>query len=87
MAQTHDSRDRDVIVVIGSKPRENHWIRTSAWYRVLGFQRLKELLFDYRSREVLSIEGSCKHVAHPLGGDHMIDRWRNNMCPKKGGSG
>jgi hypothetical protein len=85
--QTHDSRNHDVIMVVGSKPWENSWIRTSAWYRVSGVQRLKEFLFDYRSHEVPSIEGSCEHVAHPLGGDHMVDRWRNNKCPEKGGSG
>jgi hypothetical protein len=57
--RTHDTRDRERIQTIGSKPRENRWIRTSTWYRVSGVQRLKEFLFDCRSREVSSIEGSC----------------------------
>jgi predicted molibdopterin-dependent oxidoreductase YjgC len=86
-AQTHDSRDRDVIVAIGSKPRENHRIRTSTWYRVSRVQRLKESIFDCRSHEVPNTEGSCEHVAHPLGGDRVVDRWRNNKHPEKGGSG
>jgi hypothetical protein len=74
------------IQTIGSKPRENRWIRTSAWYRVSGVRGLKEFLFDCRSREVPSAEGSCEHVAHPLGGDRVVDRWRNNKRPEKGGS-
>ena len=86
-AQTQDSRNRDMIVVVGSKPRENRWIRTSAWYRVSRVQRLKEIPFDYRSHIVPSIEGSCEHVAHPLGGDHVVDRWCNNKRLEKGGSG
>jgi hypothetical protein len=48
---------------------------------------LKEFIFNCRSREVPSIEGSCEHVAHSLGGDYMVDRWHNNKRPEKGGSG
>jgi hypothetical protein len=44
---------------------------------------LKEFLFDCRSREVSSIEGSCEHVSHPLGGDHVVDRWHNNKHQRK----
>jgi hypothetical protein len=36
--------------------------------RVSGFERVKELQLDHESCEVLSAEGSCEHVAHPLGG-------------------
>jgi hypothetical protein len=73
------------IQTIGSKPRENCWIRTSAWYRVSGVQGLKEFLFNRRRREVPSDEGLYEHMAHSLGGDCMVDRWRNNKRPKKGG--
>jgi hypothetical protein len=59
-------------MVVGSKPWENRWIRTSVWYHVSRVQRMKELIFNYRSHEVSSIEGSCEHVAHPLGGDHVV---------------
>jgi hypothetical protein len=58
-----------------------------AWYRVSGVRGLKEFLFDCRSREVPSVEGSCEHVAHPLGGDRVVDRWHNNKAQRKGGSG
>jgi hypothetical protein len=37
-------------------------------YRVLEVQGLKERLFDYRSHEVSSVEGSYEHVAHPISG-------------------
>jgi hypothetical protein len=61
------------IQTIGSKPRENRWIRTSAGYRVSGVRGLKGFLFDCRSREVPSAEGSCEHMAHLLGGDRVVD--------------
>jgi anaerobic selenocysteine-containing dehydrogenase len=85
-AQTHDLQNCDVIMVVGSNPQENRWIKTSARYRVSRVQRLKEFLFDCRSHEVSSIEGLCEHVAHPLGGEHVVDRWHNNKFPEKGGS-
>jgi hypothetical protein len=56
------------IQIVGSKPRENHWIRTFTGYHVLEVQGFKELLFNCISREVSSIEGSYEHVAHPIGG-------------------
>jgi hypothetical protein len=52
----------------------------------IGGLGLKEFLFDCRSSRVPSVEGSCKHVSHLLGGDRMVDRWRNNKHPEKGGS-
>jgi hypothetical protein len=56
-------------------------------YRVSGVQGLKVFLFDCRSREVPSVEDSCKHVAHTLGGDRVVDRGHNNKRPEKGVSG
>jgi hypothetical protein len=53
----------------------------------IGVQRLKECLFDCRIHEVPSIEGSCEHVAHSLGGDFVVDKWHNDKHLEKGGSG
>jgi hypothetical protein len=53
----------------------------------IGGSGLKEFLFNYRSREVPSVEGSCKHGSHPLGGDCVVDRWHNKKHPEKSGSG
>jgi hypothetical protein len=32
---------------------------------------------------VLSIEGSCEHVAHPLGWDHVLERWRKHRAHRE----
>jgi hypothetical protein len=72
----------------------NHWIQATGEpldqnlhvVSCIGGSGLKEFLFDCRSREVKP-EGLCEHVAHPLGGDHMVDRWCNKKRPEKGGSG
>jgi hypothetical protein len=52
----------------------------------IGGSGLKGFLFDCRSREVPSVEGSCEHVSHPLGGDRVVDRWRKHRAHRKGGS-
>jgi hypothetical protein len=48
--------------------------------------RLKEFIFNCRIRKVLSAEGSCEHVAHPLGGDRVVDRWCKHTTHRKGKS-
>jgi hypothetical protein len=53
---------------IGSKPQENRWNRSFMGYRVLEVKGLKELLFDYRSHEVSSVDGSYEHISHPISG-------------------
>jgi hypothetical protein len=76
-------RDRDRWIQATGEP----WDQKFRGYRLSGVQNLREFLFDCRSHEVQSIEGSCKHVAPPLGGDRVVDRWCYNKHPEKGGSG
>jgi len=52
-------------------------------YCLSSVQNLKEFLFNCRSREVPSTESSCEHMAHPLGGDRVVDRWRNDKMPEE----
>jgi hypothetical protein len=58
--------------IVGSKP-----------LRGIAYQGLKYFRFDYRSHEVLGVEGSCKHVSCPLGGDRVVDRWHNTSAQRK----
>jgi hypothetical protein len=76
-------RDRDRWIQATGEP----WDQNFRGYRLSGVRNLREFLFDCRSREVPSTEGSCEHVAPPLGGDRVVDRWRYNKRPEKGGSG
>jgi hypothetical protein len=41
----------------------------------IGGSGVERISFRLRSHEVPSIEGSYEHVAHPLGGGRMVDRW------------
>jgi hypothetical protein len=34
---------------------------------------------------VSSVDGSGEHVAHPFGGDHVVDGWHSNKRPEKRG--
>jgi hypothetical protein len=58
-----------------------------SWLSHVGGSELERGFFYCKSCEVLSTKRSCEHVAHPLGGDRVVDRWCNNKHPDKGGSG
>jgi hypothetical protein len=69
----------------------DHWIQATGepldqnlrMVSHIGGLGLKEFIFYCRSRKVLSVEGLYEHVAHPLGGDRMVDRWHNNNAQRK----
>jgi hypothetical protein len=73
----------------------NHWIQAMGesldqnLHKVsrIGGLGVERISFQLRSRKVPSAEGSYKHIAHPLGGGHVVDRWHSNKCLEKGGSG
>jgi hypothetical protein len=71
------------IQTVGSKPWENRWIRTFMGYRVSEVQGLKEFLFDCRSHEVPSAEGSYEHVAHPIGGAAWLTGGVTTRVPRE----
>jgi hypothetical protein len=48
-----------------------------------GFERNSFLLQKSRACE---LRGLVQHVACPLGGNRVVDRWCSNECPKKGRS-
>jgi hypothetical protein len=60
------AKSRGVKTVVGSRKREDHWIRNPIAYHAFG--RLKGVVFDFMSSEVPRAEARRKHVAEPQGG-------------------
>jgi hypothetical protein len=72
----------------------SHWIlttgepldRTPHGIMFWGFKGWETLHLDRESHKVSSVEGSCGQVAHPVSGDHVVDRWHKHTT-EKGRSG
>jgi hypothetical protein len=62
---------------------ENRWIRISTWYHILGGSGFERVSFRLQNSQSVERRGLVQTCAHPVGGDHVVDRWCSNNAQRK----